>query len=71
MSFLLKYISIQLMYSFVLHLTVRVVKIASLGFMIFSRQPLFTHVRQLKEIFIEIDSETFLGIIRLREKTSS
>lgn len=52
----------------------RVGKIVSLrfyGFCIFSRRPLFTHVRQLKEIFIEIDSETFPDVIRLRGKTSS
>lgn len=30
-----------------------------------------THVRQVKEVLIEIDSETFPDVIRLRGKTSS
>jgi len=69
---MLKYISIQLLYSFVLHLTIREswknCKSRSYGFRIFSRRPLFTHVRQLKEIFTEIDSATFPDVIRLRGK---
>jgi len=70
-SFLLKYISIQFFLFFCTSFYCESCKNCEsrfYDFCIFSRRPLFTHVRQLKEIFIEIDSETFLDVIRLRRK---